>query len=268
MAGVRRYRERVERALPAFFDPVEVVASLPTTMRRAAELAAAGAPEGATVVADEQTAGRGRLDRSWEAPAGSSLLVSVVLRPRIDPAAAWAVAALAGVALADAAATLAGPGVDATLKWPNDLLLGGRKAAGLLAEGHLAGGRLDWVVLGMGVNVTQTERDFPAGLRGRATSLSLAAGHPVDRVELLAAWGERFARGWPPLGSGSIGQVLDAYRERLGTLGRAVRVERVGAEPLEGRAVGLAPSGALVISSATGERLTVAAADVEHLHGA
>src|ERR687895_1961660 len=91
------------RALPGFFSPLEVVASVPTTMARAAALAAAGAPEGATVVAEEQTEGRGRLGRAWVAPPGSSLLVSVVLRPALEPARAWLVAAAAGVALVEAA---------------------------------------------------------------------------------------------------------------------------------------------------------------------
>ncbi|HSK36656.1 MAG TPA: biotin--[acetyl-CoA-carboxylase] ligase, partial [Actinomycetota bacterium] len=141
------------RALPGFFSPLEVVASVPTTMARAAELAAAGEPEGATVLAEEQTEGRGRLGRVWVAPPGSSLLVSVVLRPPMATDAVWLTVAAAGAALAGAVDEVAPGAAPAGLKWPNDLELGGRKAAGLLAEAHLAGDRLAAVLLGMGVNV-------------------------------------------------------------------------------------------------------------------
>src|SRR4029453_15008045 len=116
------------RALPGFFSPLEVVASVPTTMARAAELAAAGEPEGATVVAEEQTEGRGRLGRAWGAPPGSSLRVWVVLRPPIEREAVWLTVAAAGVALAEAVDVVAPGAAPAGPKWPDDLELGGRNA--------------------------------------------------------------------------------------------------------------------------------------------
>ncbi len=272
------YDGAVRRALPAFFDPVEVATSLPSTMVRAAELAAGGAPEGTTVVADAQRAGRGRLGRDWLAPPGSSLLLTVVLRPRLEPEQAWLAVAAAGVALVDATAALlaevAERRVDAPvespapavgLKWPNDLLVDGRKAAGLLAEAHSQGRRLDWVLLGMGVNVGQGAGDFPADLAGRATSLRLAAGGAVDRVALLGAWGERFAAGYRALAAGEAGPTLAAYRERLDTLGRQVRVELLGGEALEGVAAGLGADGALALRTVTSTEVAVASGDVEHL---
>ncbi|HZD71770.1 MAG TPA: biotin--[acetyl-CoA-carboxylase] ligase, partial [Actinomycetes bacterium] len=179
MADGSGYQEALRSALPPFFTPLETTERLPTTMARAAELARAGAPDGATVVAEEQTAGRGRLGRAWVAPRGTSLLVSVVLRPPLPSAQAWLVASLAGVALADAARdVMARAGSHATvgLKWPNDLLLDGRKAAGMLAEAGAGGGRPPWVVLGMGVNVCQAVTDFPDELADRVTSVALAAG--------------------------------------------------------------------------------------------
>src|SRR5215212_3863841 len=105
-------------ALPGFFSPLEVAASVPTTMARAAELAAAGVPEGATVVAEEQTEGRGRLGRVWVAPPGSSLLVSVVLRPPLAREAVWLTVAAAGVALAEAVDAVAPAAAPAGLTWP------------------------------------------------------------------------------------------------------------------------------------------------------
>src|SRR6266508_1312117 len=182
MTELGNYAERVRGALPGFFEPLEVVASLPSTMARAAELATGGAAEGATVVAEEQTEGRGRLGRTWVAPPGSSLLLSVVLRPPLPRDAVWLMVAAAGVALAGAVEAAAASPVPVGLKWPNDLELGGRKAAGLLAEAHLEGQRLGWVVLGMGVNVAQRREDLPPELADRATSVALARRAPVDRV--------------------------------------------------------------------------------------
>jgi BirA family biotin operon repressor/biotin-[acetyl-CoA-carboxylase] ligase len=257
--------ERARRALPGFFSPLEVAASVPTTMARAAELAAAGVPEGATVLAEEQTQGRGRLGRSWVAPPGSSLLLSVVLRPPLAREAVWLTVAAAGVALAGAVDAVAPGAAPARLKWPNDLELGGRKAAGLLAEAHLDGERLAWVLLGMGVNVGQAAGDFPPEVADRATSVALAAGATVDRAELLAAWAERFLDGYRNLVAGEPGPVLAAYRDRLATLGCRVRAERVGADPVVGTAVDLTPTGALVVQTDTGAPVQLLAGDVHHL---
>jgi BirA family biotin operon repressor/biotin-[acetyl-CoA-carboxylase] ligase len=255
----------VRRALPGFFTPLEVVASVPTTMARAAELAAAGAPEGATVVAEEQTEGRGRLGRAWVAPPGSSLLLSVVLRPPIAREAVWLTVAAAGVALAAAVDEVAPGAAPAGLKWPNDLELGGRKAAGLLAEAHLEGARLAAVLLGMGVNVAQGAADLPAEVADRATSVALAAGAKVDRAALLAAWAGRFLDGYGDLCAGRPGPVLAAYRSRLGTVGQRVRAERLGAGPVVGTAVDQTAAGGLVVQTDAGARVEVLAGDVHHL---
>jgi BirA family biotin operon repressor/biotin-[acetyl-CoA-carboxylase] ligase len=272
MGDLSGYHEALLRALPPFFAPLETADRLPTTMGRATQLAEAGAPQGAIVVAEEQTAGRGRLARAWVAPPGTALLVSVVLRPALASRQIWLVASLAGVALVDAVREiLAASGSPATagLKWPNDLLLDGRKAAGLLAEagtsGAAAGGRLPWMVLGMGVNVGQAATDFPEELAGHATSLTLAAGRHIDRAELLGAWAERFVAGYRDLGEGVVAPILGAYRDRLETLGRRVRAERVAGGPVVGTAVDLTGIGNLVILTDTGARVEVATADVEHV---
>jgi BirA family transcriptional regulator, biotin operon repressor / biotin---[acetyl-CoA-carboxylase] ligase len=255
----------VRRALPGFFSPLEVTPSVPTTMARAAELAAAGAPEGATVVTEEQTEGRGRLGRAWVAPPGSSLLLSVVLRPPLPREAVWLTVAAAGVALAEAVDAVAPGAAPAGLKWPNDLELHGRKAAGLLAEAHLEGGRLAAVLLGMGVNVAQGAADLPPEVADRATSVALAAGAPVDRGALLAAWAGRFLHGYADLAAGRPGPVLAGYRSRLVTVGRRVRADRIGAGPVVGTAVDLTPTGGLVVRTDAGARVEVLAGDVHHL---
>jgi len=141
-----------------------------------------GAGEGAVAAADEQTEGRGRLGRGWHAPAGTSLLFSIVLVPPVPPERLPELSLVAGRAVADAIA--AETGLAPTLKYPNDLLLGGRKVAGILAES--SEGR---VVLGVGINVSQSEEELPPGVP--ATSLRLAGAAQVDRVALLAAVLER-----------------------------------------------------------------------------
>ena len=144
-------------------------------------------PEGAVAVADEQTEGRGRLGRTWLAPAGTSLLVSILLRPDVAPARLPELSLVAGRACAEAIAEVAG--LETEVKFPNDVLVRGRKVAGILAEA--SEGR---VVLGIGVNVSQVAGELPAEPRTPATSLLLETGREVDRAELLVALLDRLER--------------------------------------------------------------------------
>jgi BirA family transcriptional regulator, biotin operon repressor / biotin---[acetyl-CoA-carboxylase] ligase len=137
-------------------------------------------PEGAVAVAEEQSEGRGRLGRTWHAPAGTSVLVSVLLRPAVDPPRLPELSLIAGGAVAEAIAETTG--LDPAIKFPNDVLLGGRKVAGILAEA--GDGR---VVLGIGVNANQTGEQLPRDTETEPTSLRLELGEPVDRAGLLAA---------------------------------------------------------------------------------
>ena len=145
---------------------------------------ATDAPEGAVAVAEEQTAGRGRLGRSWLAPARSSVLVSVNLRPVVETPRLPELSLVAGVAASEAIARETG--VHPEVRFPNDLLIGGRKVAGILAEA-----RDDRVVLGIGINVNLTEDELPADVETPATSLSIESGARVDRARLLARLLER-----------------------------------------------------------------------------
>ena len=175
----------VPRLRGRFGHPYTFVARCTSTQR----LLTADAPEGAVVAADEQTEGRGRLGRRWEAPAETSLLFSLLLRPPHEPARWPELSVLAGRAVADAIAAVTG--IEATVKHPNDVLVGGRKVAGVLAE---ASG--DRVVVGIGVNVSQTHGQLPAEARHPPTSLELAGGDSVDRGDLLAAILEQLERGY------------------------------------------------------------------------
>ncbi|NED95187.1 biotin--[acetyl-CoA-carboxylase] ligase [Phytoactinopolyspora alkaliphila] len=236
------------------------VAETASTNADVAELARNAAPEGTVLVADHQTAGRGRLDRTWDTPAGTSLTVSFLLRPADVPPARWPwLPLVVGVAVADAVHHVTG--ISAALKWPNDVLVGDRKLAGILVETvDSADGPA--VVAGVGLNVTQGMDQLPAG------GISLAsAGADVGRDDVLEALGmcleERYTS-WRLAGGDPAAELADAYRHRCATLRRRVRAELPGGAVVEGRAADVDPAGRLVIDTADGP-VVVGAGDVVHL---
>jgi BirA family biotin operon repressor/biotin-[acetyl-CoA-carboxylase] ligase len=246
------------------FGDLRVLDEVDSTNRVVLDDARAGAPEGLVVVADQQSAGRGRLGRTWVAPPGGSLLVSVLLRPSLPVERVHVVTMAAGVALADAVRDVAG--IDASLKWPNDVLVRDRKLAGMLTEADLspgtegAKGDVRGVVLGVGVNVNWGH--VPAELAGLATACDIEAGRPVDRADVLGA----FLVGLDAQ-LRALDRVALEYRRRLATLGRRVRVE-LSDGPLLGRAVEVDVSGRLLVEVDSGCIVEVAAGDVVHLRDA
>jgi BirA family biotin operon repressor/biotin-[acetyl-CoA-carboxylase] ligase len=221
--------------------PLRAYRALPSTQIAARAWAAAGAPEGAVLLADHQSEGRGRHGRPWTAPGGTALLFSVVLHPRLALARWPEIPLAAGCAVADALETVAP--VSAQLKWPNDVLVDGWKLAGILAEG--VAGDAPRVVLGIGVNVSQVESDWPADLAGRARSLR-GLGFVVARETLLAAILRRLEAWYGILHDAGFAAVRDAWRRR-GLLG--VRVPLDGGE---GTSVDLGPAGELVVRRGDG----------------
>jgi BirA family biotin operon repressor/biotin-[acetyl-CoA-carboxylase] ligase len=212
--------------------------------------AGAGAHDGLVVVADHQTAGRGRLDRRWEAPPGSSLLVSVLLRLP-GSADSFRLLMAAGLALADAVETITG--VTPGIKWPNDLVVADRKLAGLLAESSG-----DAVVVGAGCNVNW--ETFPPELAASATACNLETGSAVDGDALLGAYLSAFA-----LHLDALDTVLETYRMKLTTAGRRVRVEQVSGAVTLGVAVGVDDRGALLVRDDVGAEHVFTVGDVVHL---
>ena len=229
-----------------------------STNRVAVDLARAGAGEGVVVVTDHQTAGRGRWGRTWVAPRGSSLLASVVLRPAANrPPALTTVAA----ALAAAEACSRAAHVRPTLRWPNDLMVGDRKLGGILAEVLETGAAM---VVGLGVNLRWPD-GIPDELADVAIALEDVDNAPVDRDRLLAAYLEALEKRWVALAepAGRRG-VLDEYRERCDTFGRAVRVRLPAGVAVGGTAVDVEEDGRLMVVSG-GATLVLAAGDVMHL---
>jgi BirA family transcriptional regulator, biotin operon repressor / biotin---[acetyl-CoA-carboxylase] ligase len=232
---------------------VRRVAQTGSTNADVAALARDGAPEGIVLVADHQTAGRGRLGRTWEAPPGASLLTTVLLRPR--PADADLV--LPAVATAMAAAVTECAGVDARIKWPNDLTVDDRKLAGVLAEAVWSGDDVA-VCAGIGVNCNWPV-DVPAELRETMTAINHVTGREVDRDALLTAFLDELGRRYRALDRVAL---LDEWRDRSATLGRRVRVD-VGGEVVEGVADDITDDWHLRVGSRT-----FAVGDVTHLRHA
>ena len=234
-----------------------------STNSDAIALAERGAPEHTVVAAGYQVAGRGRLGRTWTSAPGSSLLLSVVLRPDIPAEHLPLVSLSAAVEMAEACRGVFGLPVG--LKWPNDLMVRGRKLAGVLPEAKLDRGRAAYVVVGIGVNLRQRPEDFPAGVRDEATSVELegAAADDEREAEVVSAFLGRLKgmrageRGWDR-------DVVTAARAVCETLGRDVRATTVGGGVVEGRAADLDDRGGLVIVSG-GRRETVAFGEVQHL---
>jgi BirA family biotin operon repressor/biotin-[acetyl-CoA-carboxylase] ligase len=218
-----------------------------------------GAPAGLVAVADHQTAGRGRLDRRWESPPGANLLASVLLRPRCEPADLHLCTAAVALAAADACREVAG--VDPVIKWPNDLLVGGAKLAGVLAEAEFSGQAVAAVVVGIGLNVAWPG---PPGAGGTCLDDEGGPAQPTDRRflldRLLQALGPRRERLDDGAGRRAVAEEL---RRRCATLGQRVRVSMAGGE-LTGVASAIDDAGHLVLEAEDGPHL-VTAGDVVHL---
>ena len=216
-----------------------------STNERAKELALQGAPHGTLVTADEQTAGRGRQGRAWVAPPGKALLMSVVLR---DLGGAQAYLPLAAaVAVCEACEQSAD--VRCQIKWPNDVWIDGRKLAGILVEGRPQQG---WAVLGIGLNVSTAQDEFPEELRELATSLAAAGREPPAREDVLA----RLVSALDAQLGAAPGEILRAWRSRDALSGQTVRWQHG-----EGTATGIDESGALLVDTSSG-RVALEAGEV------
>ena len=219
-------------------------------------LAAQGAPEGTLVIADEQMAGKGRLDRKWLAPPGTSLLLSLLFRSDLAPSQAPRLTMICSLAIADAIEGLTGLSVG--LKWPNDIFIRGKKAGGILTESGTTGGHLDYVVVGMGLNVNLAISALPE-LSGMATSLSQELGREVSRLELLWKTLEGIETRYNSLRRGE--SPHEDWAARLINLGHQVQVT-TPREVLAGWAEGVDADGALILRTPDCQRKRVLAGDV------
>jgi BirA family biotin operon repressor/biotin-[acetyl-CoA-carboxylase] ligase len=255
--------------------------SVTSTMDVARHLAEAGAPEGTTVVADEQTAGRGRVNHTWYSPPGQSLYLSVVLRPApaLAPDQMGWITMAAALAVRDGIleirdwrsdhSSISNLQSPISIKWFNDVLLSGRKVCGILLEGSFTGDRLDYCVLGIGLNVNTRFDDAPEDVRARATSLANEYANEVNELKRINEWNELVVFDREDI----LQQVLARFGERydallrtrqspageyaqyVETLGREVRIDVGGeGEIVAGRALRIDPDGALIVQTPSGEQ--------------
>lgn len=222
-------------------------------------LAKEGAPEGLVAVAEEQLKGRGRRGRTWSSPFAKGVWSTTLLRPAIPPQAAPTMALAAALAVARAVEEVTG--LAAAVKWPNDVLVGEKKVAGILVEMDAELDQVRSLAVGIGLNANLEPDDFPPEARSHATSLLLALGRPVDRAALLGALLNHLERVYLRVLEGGLGAVLDDLRKRAAWLGFEVQVTD-GQRAWEGVARDIAPDGALLVETAGGRLERVYAADV------
>jgi BirA family biotin operon repressor/biotin-[acetyl-CoA-carboxylase] ligase len=234
-----------------------------STQRLARELAREGAPEGTIVIAEMQAAGRGRLGRTWHSPAGVNLYCSILLRPALAPAAVPQLALVVGLAVAE---TIESLGLRPLLKWPNDVLLDGRKAVGILTEMEAELERVHVVIVGIGVNVNATARELPPYLRGKATSLAVATGHAVDRVRFTADTIATVERWYRRFLAGGFAPLRPEWERRSALAGQRVTIAAPDGT-IAGTAVGLDDTGALRIRDQAGTVHRVLAGEVTVVGG-
>ncbi|HET8777626.1 MAG TPA: biotin--[acetyl-CoA-carboxylase] ligase [Candidatus Limnocylindria bacterium] len=235
---------------------IEAHESIGSTNDRARALLDGGSADGVVVVAEQQTAGRGRRGRTWLSPPGLNLMLSICLQPRIAASDAWQLGLASALAVLGAARTHA----PVALKWPNDVVADdGRKVAGLLVETMADGDRLTGAIVGIGINANWSSADMPDEIAAGATSLADLAGGPIDRVRLLADVLEAFEDELSRIEAGA--SPIDRYRAACTTLGTMVSV----ATPtgvVDGRAVDLDAAGSLVVDAADGGRHVISTGEV------
>lgn len=231
-----------------------------STNRTAKALAYHGAADGTIVVAEEQTGGKGRLERNFYSPRCKGIWFSVILRPNFLPHDAPKCTLMAAVAVAEAMARF---NLKAGIKWPNDIMFDGRKLVGILTEITGEMGKITYIVIGIGINVNMNRDDFPEELRDVAASLSEMTGEELSRVELFRAVLEEFDKLYREVSESGFGNVIERWRKYNVTLGKKVRVISAGdcGDTFTGKAVDLDKDGALVVETPQGLR-TVYAGDV------
>ncbi len=238
------------------FHYFEEVVSTNSTAR---ELAEKGAGEGEIVVAETQTAGRGRLGRRWASPPFANLYLSIILRPKLPPVHAPQITLMAAVALAETTAAFI-PGF-AAIKWPNDIMVGGKKLGGILTELSCDAERVHYAILGIGVNLNFSLEVMPEEIRRRATSVLALTGQSVSRESFLRRLIQDLDRCYGVLEASGFGAIAARWEARFDLRGRRVRVEMLGQE-IVGRAKGLDAEGALLVENESGAVQRIIAGDV------
>ncbi len=245
----------------SFGRTMYVFSEVGSTNEAANELASNGAPHGTVVIADSQTRGRGRMGRKWLSPPGCNLYISVILRPALPARDAPFITFVASIALHEAAT---GAGVKASIKWPNDLLAGVKKAAGVLTEMEVEGEKAKYMVVGIGVNLNMTDKMLAAELgevASEATSFLVASGREVDREAFAASLINQLEKRYTEFMSAGKGPIIQQWTKRCGLIGRQVEVCE-GDSVTRGVAEGINGAGHLLLRKTGGEVEEIGTGDV------
>ncbi len=232
----------------------DVVAS---TQDIARSLSLEGTPEGTLVIAETQTSGRGRKGREWVSHPGGGIYCSVILRPSVPPAQAAQIPLAAGVALARAIRAISG--MEATIKWPNDIIIKDKKVAGIISEMRCEGDRVDFAVTGFGVNIGVPIPILDAGTGGIGTSLEAEADKSISRTALLRRIAEELEKAYFKFAAGGFGAIRGDWKDLTNTLGKKVRIRETG---IEGIALDIDEAGSLVIRQDSGEKSRVSCGEI------
>lgn len=251
-------------ALPDILSPEEVLRGLKTevfgkehyfylkeidsTNNYAKKLAAQGYPEGTLVIAERQTAGRGRRGRQWHSEPGQAIFMSLILRPVLPIKELSRITLFIAVAVVD---TLERFGIKSGIKWPNDVLINGRKIAGILTEAVTDMDGIEYIVTGIGLNVNNRIADFPEEFRGIATTMREEAGHSISRVEVLQEFLWQLERGYRQMISGGFGGILAKVRSLSLVIGRDIKIDSVNGITT-GRAIDIDNNGFLMVRDSEG----------------
>ena len=239
-------------------DPLYYYEQIDSTNDEAFRLGAGGSPEGTALIAECQSAGKGRMQRVWHSPAGANIYTSIILRPQFEVTRAPQISIAAGVAVAETLNRYC-PDV-VRIKWPNDVLIGERKVCGILAQMKLSGSKIDFVVLGMGINVNLQHAQFPEDIQSIATSLAIEAGREISRPELIISLYENLTKWYKILVVRGFDPVRQAWTGLTPMMGQAVRVMFQG-EVVSGCAIGLGEDGSLNLLTAGNKEVNVSAGD-------
>ena len=242
-----------------FGHPLHIFARTPSTNDEVKTLAAGGAPEGTVVLAEQQTQGRGRQGRTFASPAGVGVYLSLLLRPSVEATRLPQLTLLVAVAVAETLFEVSALPVD--LKWPNDVLIRGKKVAGILTEAVIQAGSPPTVIIGIGLNVNTRLAQLPVALHQRVTSLALAAGHLFSRHQLIVALLTHLERLYQIFQQGGMAIVLERWLHYGHIIGRRVRFSHMAADQ-EGTVIGLDEDGALLVQSGGGKPQRVMAGEV------
>ena len=234
-----------------------------STNANAFRLAEEGAAEGTVVIADAQSGGKGRLGRVWSSPPGVNLYCSIVLRPSVKPYEAPQLTFLSAVAVARSIEQVTG--LKPEIKWPNDVLIGGKKVAGLLNEMSAETDGINFVILGIGVNLNMSTGQFPPDLRSPATSLLIEAGHPVGRVRFVTQLLSELDMLYTQFLTHGFLQVREEWQQRCNAHGREVVVSNGGADVVKGMFGGIDGDGAMLVRLADGSVERILSGDVKVL---